>query len=68
MDRKWKKNNNNNNVTHTYTIIPTIISHIIGISNSREHLSIYIIGCMVEYKLGEFVAIINFYRHVKNDN
>lgn len=62
-----KNNNNNNNLTHTHTIIPTIIDYIIDIHNKREHLSIYIIGRMVGYKLGEFVAIINFYRHVKND-
>lgn len=61
------KNNNNNNLTHTYTIIPTIIGYIIGIRNRREHLSIYTIDRIVRYKLGEFVPIINFCRHVKND-
>lgn len=51
-----------------FIIIFIMIGYIIVIYNGKEYLFIYIMDCMVGYKLGEFVFIINFCGYVKNDN
>lgn len=51
-----------------FIIIFIMIGYIIVIYNGKEYLFIYIIDCMVGYKLGEFVFIFIFVRYVRNDN
>ncbi|KAL3833535.1 hypothetical protein ACJIZ3_008271 [Penstemon smallii] len=45
-----------------------MIGHTIAIHNGKEHLPIYIRDGMIDHKLEEFVPILNFRGHAKNNN
>ena len=49
------------------TILPSMVGHVIGVYNGKQHLPVYVSEQMVGNKLGEFSPTRNFRSHVKSD-
>ena len=49
------------------TILPSMVGHIIGVYNGKQHVPVYVSEQMVGNKLGEFSPTRNFRSHVKSD-
>ena len=49
------------------TILPSMVSHTIGVYNGKQHVPVYVSEQMVGNKLGEFSPTRNFRSHVKSD-
>ena len=48
-------------------ILPSMVGHVIGVYNGKQHLPVYVSEQMVGNKLGEFSPTRNFRSHVKSD-
>ena len=49
------------------TSLPSMVGHVIGVYNGKQHLPVYVSEQMVGNKLGEFSPTRNFRSHVKSD-
>ena len=49
------------------TILPSMVGHVIGVYNGKQHLPVYVSEQMVGNKLGEFSPTRNFRSHIKSD-
>ena len=49
------------------TILPSMVGHVIGVYNGKQHVPVYVSEQMVGNKLGEFSPTRNFRSHVKSD-
>ena len=49
------------------TILPSMVGHVIGVYNGKQHLPVYVSEQMVGNILGEFSPTRNFRSHVKSD-
>lgn len=49
------------------TILPSMVGHVIGFYNGKQHVPVYVSEQMVGNKLGEFSPTRNFRSHVKSD-
>ena len=49
------------------TILQSMVGHIIGVYNGKQHVPVYVSEQMVGNKLGEFSPTRNFRSHVKSD-
>jgi small subunit ribosomal protein S19 len=47
------------------TILPSMVGHVIGVYNGKQHVPVYVTEQMVGNKLGEFSPTRNFRSHVK---